>query len=73
MRTTVTLAADVAAAVDGMRRDAGIGVSEAINRLVRDGLAKPTAAPRYEHSSYELGQRIDVTDVGEVLNVLDEA
>lgn len=56
-----------------MRRDAGIGVSEAINRLVRDGLAKPTAAPRYEHSSYELGQRIDVTDVGEVLNVLDEA
>lgn len=73
MRTTVTLAADVAAAVEGMRRAEGIGVSEAVNRLVRDGLAKPAGAPRYEHASYELGQRIDVTDIGEVLSLLDEA
>ena len=69
----MTLAADVAAAVEGMRRAEGIGVSEAVNRLVRDGLAKPAAVPRYEHSSYELGQRIDVTDIGEVLSLLDEA
>ncbi len=73
MRTTVTLAADVAAAVEGMRRTEGIGVSEAVNRLVRDGLAKPTAAARYEPTSYELSQRIDVTDIGEALSLLDEA
>ena len=73
MRTTVTLAADVAAAVEGIRRADGIGVSEAINRLIRDGLAKPAAVPYYEHTSYELGQRIDVTNIGEVLGLLDDA
>ncbi len=68
----MTLAADVAAAVQGMRRAEGIGVSEAVNRLVRDGLVKPAAAARYEHISYELGQRIDIADIGEVLSLLDE-
>ncbi len=72
MRTTITLAADVAAAVEGLRRSEGIGVSEAVNRLVRDGLAKPTARSLYEHTSYELGQRIDVTNIGDVLGMLDE-
>lgn len=72
MRTTVTLAADVAAAVEGLRRSEGVGVSEAVNRLVRDGLAKPAAASHYEHTSFELGQRIDVANIGEVLGLLDE-
>ena len=72
MRTTVTLEADVAAAVDGLRRSEGIGVSEAVNRLVRDGLSKPAAAPRYEHTSFHLNQRVDVTNIGEVLSLLDE-
>lgn len=73
MRTTVTLAADIAAAVEGIRRDEGVGVSEAVNRLARHGLAKTAEAPRYEHTSYELGQRIDVTNIGEVLSLLDES
>ena len=73
MRTTVTLDADVAAAVEGLRRSEGVGVSDAINRLVREGLAKPAAPSYYEHNSYALGQRIDVTNVGEVLSLLDEA
>ena len=72
MRTTVTLEGDVAAAVDGLRRSEGIGVSEAVNRLVRDGLARPAAAPRYEHTSFHLDQRVDVTNIGEVLSLLDE-
>lgn len=73
MRTTVTLEPDVAAAIEGLRRSEGVGVSEAINRLVRDGLARPAAESRYEHTSYALGQRIDVTNIGEVLSLLDEA
>ena len=73
VRTTVTLAKDVAAAVEGLRRSEGIGVSEAVNRLVRGGLAKPATASKYEHTSYELGQRVDVTNIGDVLGLLDEA
>lgn len=72
MRTTVTLEADVAAAIEGLRRSEGLGVSEAVNRLVRDGLAKPASASRYEHTSFHLNQRIDVTNIGEVLSLLDE-
>lgn len=67
------MAADVAAAVEGLRRSEGVGVSEAVNRLVRDGLAKPAAASCYEHTSFQMGPRIDVTDIGEVLSLLDEA
>ena len=67
------LAADVAAAAEGMRPGEDIGVSDAVDRLIRDGLAKSAGAARNEHTSYELGQRIDVTDIGEVLSPLDEA
>ena len=72
MRTTVTLADDVAAAVRGLRREEGIGMSEAVNRLVRDGLAKPAETPAYVHESFDMGMKIDVANVGEVLGLLDE-
>lgn len=72
MRTTVTLADDVAAAVRGLRREEGIGLSEAVNRLVRDGLASPVEAPSYMHESFDMGMKIDVTNIGEVLGMLDE-
>ena len=72
MRTTLTLQDDVAAAVDRLRRSEGIGVSEAVNRLVREGLAKPKTVPSYEHDSYDMGQKLDVTNVGDVIGLLDE-
>lgn len=72
MRTTVTLAGDVAAAVDQLRRSEGVGVSEAINRLVRDGLARPETPEPYVHESFDVGLRIDVANIGEVLAMLDE-
>ena len=72
MRTTVTLADDVAAAVQGLRREEGIGMSEAVNRLVRDGLVRPAETPAYVHESFDMGMKIDVTNVGEVLGMLDE-
>lgn len=72
MRTTVTLADDVAAAVEQFKRSEGIGVSEAINRLVREGLAKPYTPSQYVHQSYDMGMKVDVTNIGEVIGLLDE-
>ena len=72
MRTTVTLADDVAAAVRRLQRDGGIGVSEAINRLAREGMANPKTRPVYEHKSYGMGLKLDVACIGKALAMLDE-
>lgn len=72
MRTTFTLDDDVAAEVDRLRRVEGIGISEAVNRLIRAGLVRPRRRQPYEHRSIDVGLRVDVTDVGAVLDALDE-
>ncbi|MCU0279577.1 MAG: ribbon-helix-helix protein, CopG family [Candidatus Nanopelagicales bacterium] len=71
MRTTVTLSDDVAAEVARVRRERGIGVSEAVNELARAGIARPTAARPFRQRSTALGLRIDVSNVAEVLEILD--
>ncbi|MGI9051656.1 MAG: ribbon-helix-helix protein, CopG family [Ilumatobacteraceae bacterium] len=71
MRTTVTLDDDVAAAIDAMRRADGIGVSEAVNRLVRQTLVAPKRRTPYRHQSARVGLRVDVANVAEVLELLD--
>jgi hypothetical protein len=72
MRTTVTLADDVAAAVARLQRDQGIGVSEALNRLARAGLMDKRDRPRFVQRTADLGrQKLDVTNIGDVLEVLD--
>jgi hypothetical protein len=73
MRTTVVLEPDVQAAVDRIRRDEGIGVSEALNRLARAGLAPPSAGRRkpFVQRTARLGLRIDLTSVEDALEQLD--
>jgi len=71
MRTTVTLADDVAAAVDRLRRERSIGVSEALNELVRDGLARPRAPQRFVQTTHDLGSGVDYTNVAEAIETLD--
>jgi predicted DNA-binding ribbon-helix-helix protein len=71
MRTTVTLADDVAAAVDRVRRERSVGVSEAVNELIRAGRRTPSPPRPFRQSSARLGLRIDVTDVAEALEELD--
>ena len=73
MRTTFKLDDDVAAEVERLRREEGLGLSEAVNRLIRRGLAAPRRPATYEHRSADLGLKVDVTDIGAVLDVLDEA
>lgn len=55
-----------------MRREEGVGISEAVNRLIRAGLARPPRQPGYRHRVTPLGLKVDVTDVASVLEILDE-
>ena len=73
MRTTFKLDPDVAAEVERLRREEGIGISEAVNRLIRSGMAKAEPAKGYEHRSVDLGLRVDVANIGEVLELLDDS
>lgn len=74
MRTTVTLADDVVAAVERVRRERSIGLSEAINELARAGLVHQEQAPRepFVQKTSKMGApRIPIDNIGEVLDWMD--
>lgn len=72
MRTTLTLDDDVVAEVERLRREEGLGLSEAVNRLVRQGMVRAGDERRYEHRSASVGLTVDVTDIGAVLDLLND-
>jgi hypothetical protein len=72
MRTTVTIEDDVMAAIDELRRERTMGLSEALNTLARAGLAAPAPSRRFAGQTRDLGLRIDVSNVAEALELLDE-
>jgi hypothetical protein len=68
----VNLDPDTAATVEALRRDKGLGLSEAVNELIRSGaVAKGAERPRYVLKTFDMGLKIDVTNIGEVLEYLD--
>ncbi len=71
MRTTVDLADDVAAAVEKARRERGIGLSEAVNDLVRAGLLPREPRAPIDPPSFDMRAKLDLSNIGEVLEVLD--
>jgi hypothetical protein len=71
MRTTVRLDDDVAAAVERIRRERGLGLSTAINDLVRAGLTVGRPRRPFRQKSKPIGLRVDVTNVAEALELLD--
>jgi Arc/MetJ family transcription regulator len=71
MRTTVQLDDDVAAAVEQVRRERDVGLSEAVNQLVRRGLRRQPARQPFLQRTAELGRMIDVSNVAEALEQLD--
>jgi len=71
MRTTVTLADDVAAAVHRVRREKSVGVSEAVNDLIREGLVSKRPEKPFVQKTYPMGLRIDVTNVGKALEEIE--
>ncbi len=72
MRTTITFADDVAKAVERVQRERSVGVSEAVNDLVRRGLAAEPPATSFRQRTHDLGPpRIDIANVAEALETLD--
>ena len=75
MRTTVTFDQDVESALRRLRRERGLGVSEAVNELVRAGLAASrhsTDRPEpFRQPTAALDLRVDVANVAEALEQLD--
>lgn len=73
MRTTITVADDVYAEMERLRREAGLGPSEALNLLARRGMAFGHRRPEaYVHATAALGLKVDVVNIGEVLDLLDQ-
>jgi metal-responsive CopG/Arc/MetJ family transcriptional regulator len=71
MRTTVVFDDDVAAAIDQLRRGGSVGLSEAVNQLIRAGLRQSPRTRRFRQRSAPLGLRLDVSNVAEALETLD--
>lgn len=74
MRTTVKISDDVAAEIERMRREDGMGLSEALNLLARRGImASSSVSPHYTHTSRPMTARIDISNTAEVLDLLDSS
>ena len=76
MRTTVKLDDDVAAAIELLRQREPLGFSDALNRLARAGAAVVTGGESrlvFSQPTVDLGVTVDVSNIAEVLEVLDSA
>jgi hypothetical protein len=71
VRTTVSLDDDVAAAVRRWREERHIGLSEAVNELIRAGLATPVQRQPFRQRTAGLGLRGDVSNIADALAHLD--
>lgn len=71
MRTTITFDEDVAAAIRRVQKTRHVGVSEAVNSLVRQGLGTTQAPPRFTQRTSSGGALLDLTDVADVLDLID--
>jgi len=71
VRTTINLSDDVAAAVEKVRRERGLGLSETVNELVRSGLTAGRATRGFRQRTHDLGEGVDVSNVAEALETLD--
>ncbi len=71
VRTTVEFDEDTARAVERLRKEEGLGVSEAVNVLIRRGLLPRAKPRRFTQRTKPLGLRVDVSNVAAALEDLD--
>ncbi len=68
---TVKLDDDVSAAIEQLRRESDLGVSEALNQRIRRGLNAPAERRRFAQKTEPLGLRIDVSNVALALELIE--
>ncbi|WP_106850659.1 ribbon-helix-helix protein, CopG family [Blastococcus sp. Marseille-P5729] len=71
MRTTVNLPPDLEAEVARLRREEGMGTSEAIVALARRGLTRVSEPRPFTQRTARLNAKVDLTNIGEVLDLLE--
>lgn len=71
MRTTVEFEPEVARAIAELRRERGLGVSDAVNELIRRGLLPRRHEQPFRQRTAPLGLRVDVSNVAEALDALE--
>jgi hypothetical protein len=71
MRTTINLDDDVAAAVQRLRDERRVGLSEAVNELARAGLSASRPHRRFKQRTAKLSLRVDVANVAEAIEQLE--
>lgn len=71
MRTTVEFDQDTAKAIESLRKEQGLGVSEAVNELIRRGLLVRPPAKQFRQATRRLGLMVDVSNVAEALDLLE--
>ena len=70
MRTTIALDPDIEAEVERLRRQEGLGLSEAVNTLARRGMVPSQREAPYEFNPRSLHALIDLTNIAEVLSLI---
>jgi hypothetical protein len=71
VRTTVDLDEDTARAIETHRRERGVGLSEAVNELIRQGLLPRARVIPFRQRTQTIGIAIDVSNVAEALDTLE--
>ena len=71
MRTTIQLDEDTSAAVERLRREEGMGVSEAVNELIRRGLLPRQEQRRFVQKTRDLGLKVDVSNIADAIEILE--
>ncbi len=71
MRTTITFDAEAAAVVEQFRRERGVGVSAAVNELIRRSATRPAARRPFVQQTSSGGAKMDMTNIAEVLELLE--
>lgn len=64
---------DVAGEIERLRRE-GMGLSKALNLLARRGMTKQASLEtvKYQHRTSRIGLKADVTNIADVLDLLDD-